>query len=153
MEPFTLTNRASCPACRASGRQLLLDLPYDGDPIAAYLLGFYGGAVDPGRLTGQRYRLVACTDCGLLYQETIAAEPLLEELYGRGVADVADAVRRARGLSVRQAYANDVEQLIKYHGLAPHELRVLDYGAGAGAWIRMADAYGCHVSAAEFSDA
>jgi SAM-dependent methyltransferase len=144
---IVLERRSTCPVCRAPTVQKVLDLPYDGPPLARYLEHFYDGAVDPRRLAGQRYELERCPHCGLIFQATVPPPALLASIYGR---DVSEVVAASRGLRVRQRYAYEVEELVKYHAKPPGELRVLDYGAGAGMWLQMAAAYGCRTSATEY---
>jgi SAM-dependent methyltransferase len=145
----TLVAREACPVCAAEEAQLVLDLPYDREPISTYLDAFYGGRFDISLVEGERYELDRCMQCGLLYQRFVPRKPLLDTLYGSvALADQQD-VGRARGLPVRQSYSHQVEQMINYWGRDPSTPRVLDFGSGTGLWLRMADAYGCEAHAAE----
>ncbi len=130
-----------------------LSLPYDADPIAGYLTRFYDGAIDPAELADQRYELVRCSACGIVYQVGVPDEALLDHLYGVAALHDVQASQAARGLAVRRSYANDVEQCMKYFGTESAPVEVLDFGAGAGLWLEMAAAYGCRTSGAELAAA
>lgn len=146
-----LASRSGCPVCRQPGTPVL-SLPYDGEPIASYLIQFYDGAIDPADLAGQRYELVQCASCGLVYQVGVPNEELLDHLYGVAALHDVEATQAARGLAVRRSYANDVEQCIKYFDAAPASIEVLDFGSGAGLWLDMAAAFGCRTSGAELAE-
>jgi SAM-dependent methyltransferase len=151
MTDAVLEPRSHCPVCGGTATGQLVDLSFDDGPIAAHLRRFYEGRLDPTRLRAYRFQLEQCHDCGLIYQRYAPSGPFLDELYGEIAVGDQTMIGRQRGLLARQAYAYDVEQLIKYHGREPWELNVLDFGAGYGFWLEMASAYGCEVSAAEFS--
>jgi SAM-dependent methyltransferase len=119
--------------------------------LSAYLDTFYAGRLPPSRLAEHRYQLDACEGCGLLFQRQAPTDAFLAELYDELAIGDGDTVGATRGLAVRRGYAHDVEQLVKYWRLPPQQLSVLDYGAGFGLWLKMANAFGCRTTAAEFS--
>jgi SAM-dependent methyltransferase len=137
--------------CGSTSARPLLDLPYDAAPLDRYLRVFYAGRLDPERLAGNRYRLVACEACGLAYQRDVPDPSFLAELYGELIDETEAELQQRRGLAVRQAYASQVEQAIAFWGRPPTELEVLDFGAGAGMWLRFARAYGCRTTAVELT--
>ncbi|MBS1837859.1 MAG: methyltransferase domain-containing protein [Actinobacteria bacterium] len=149
-----LARRETCPGCGCPRSIRLLDLPFAEPPLSHYLLTFYKGHVDPKRLGDERYQLDRCEGCSLVFQRFVPDGDFLLELYDTILAanpDERDGLNRSRGLRVRQRYSHDVEQLIKYHGLPPSEISVMDFGAGYGMWLQMAEAYGCTVAATEIS--
>jgi SAM-dependent methyltransferase len=148
-EMQTLVRRRACPVCAAEPCRVVLDLPYDTDPISAYLKTFYSGRFDLSLVAGERFEVDKCLHCGLLFQRFVPNPPLLNELYGSVAIADRQEVGRTRGLSVRQSYSHQVEQMIMYWGGDPSALRVLDFGSGTGLWLRMVDAYGCEAHAAE----
>ncbi len=149
-EPL-LRSRPACPVCATTTYHRLLDLPFDSPPLDDYLRWFYEGRLDPDRLADHRYVLDRCGGCGVRYQREVPGPDFLVELYDDLARSDREEVSRSRGLPTRQAYAYDVEQLVKHWNRPPVELRVLDYGSGFGDWLRMAAAYGCRVTAAELA--
>jgi SAM-dependent methyltransferase len=146
-----LVERAGCPVCGGRSASVRMDLPYDAPPIEQYLLSFYGGRLDPARLAGERYRLMRCPDCSLVYQRDVPAADFLAELYGELIDEPEAELQRRRGLAVRRAYASQVERAVSLFGLPSVELDVLDFGAGSGMWLRFAQAYGCRTAAVELT--
>lgn len=144
---FVQRNR--CPVCDSADPRTILDLPFDIPPISSYLDSFYGGRLDPHELVGGRFVLLKCGSCELVFQRDVPDDESLGYLYGTAVGDASS--RPGRGLRVRQGYSFQVEQLLKYWGAPPHDVDVLDYGAGAGDWLSMAAAYGCKTYAVELS--
>jgi SAM-dependent methyltransferase len=147
----SLDQREVCPVCGSALHDVVLDLPYDDGALPDYLHRFYEGRLNPSLVAGQRYVLDRCRDCTLLYQRFVPAAAMLELLYGAAAFASEHEITSTRGLSVRQQYSFQVEQMIRYWGRSPSSLRVLDFGAGAGLWLKMVDAYGCEPHAAELS--
>jgi SAM-dependent methyltransferase len=144
-----LIERHACPVCESALSESLLDLPYGTDPIRGYLQSFYGGRFDVSLLDQDRYVVEKCRGCGVLFQRFVPSPELLNLLYGSVALADRREVAEERGLVVRQVYSFQVEQFIKYWHSDPTELRVLDFGAGTGIWLLMAEAYGCQIHAAE----
>src|SRR5688572_20709685 len=96
-----LVVRRGCPVCGSAGSPFV-SLPYDAEPIAGYLSRFYSGALEQTSLAGERYELVDCASCGLVYQLRIPDEELLDHLYGWAAIHDVEKERSARGLSVRR---------------------------------------------------
>jgi SAM-dependent methyltransferase len=148
-----LVERTTCPVCRAPAERAatLSDLPFDQDPLRRYLSEFYDGALDVRPLRGERFVLLDCPGCGLVYQRHVPDAALLEQLYGSAALADAGAVGAARGLSTRIAYAHDVERVIRHVGLPAAQIEVLDFGSGTGLWLQMAAAFGCRTTGAEIT--
>jgi hypothetical protein len=50
-----LDERRNCPICGDKEGPVLVDLPYDREPISGYLRAFYAGRLDPSFVEGERY--------------------------------------------------------------------------------------------------
>ncbi len=148
--PLQFRRRTTCPACACSSARQLLELPFHTGAIAAYLAGFYAGALDPQRCSEGTYCLLRCDACGLIYQRDVLDDDGLAWLYGGDDDAVVEAAAR-KHFGVRRAYSAQVEQLVVALGGQPARLHVLDYGAGWGFWLDMAAAYGCVTYTAELS--
>ena len=147
MEGFVQRNR--CPVCDSADSGGILDLPFDSPPISSYLDSFYGGRLDPQQVVGGRFVLLKCSSCELVFQRDVPDDEFLGYLYDKAVGH--SEILPGRGLRVRQGYSFQVEQLLKYWKTPPHDVEVLDYGAGSGDWLSMAAAYGCKTYAVELS--
>ena len=104
-------------------------------------------------LKGGTYILDECDTCGLVYQEEVPNDILMERLYEKWI-DPERAFRRhldSDGLDYHSRCATDVIKLVAYFGKAPADLEFFDFGMGWGKWARMAQAFGCNVRGAEIS--
>jgi SAM-dependent methyltransferase len=128
---------------------VLCTLPYDDPSVVRYLERQYADRLDRSLLAGGSYVVVRCTGCGLLYQREVPDPALLAHVYGDATTITDEEIGARRGLDVRVGYARQIEQAVRYLGLPPHRAQVLDFGAGYGHWLRMADAYGCQVTGTE----
>lgn len=151
MMVYEFKRRRTCPACRALGDAPIVDLAFNEDPIRDYILTFYGGRIDPGWLMAGRYTVIDCPSCGLLYQRYVPGDELLTKIYDDRTEGDAEAGRQHHGFHVRRGYAFQIEQLMKYFD--GESIEVLDYGMGWGAWLQMAQAFGCRAVGAELSSA
>lgn len=141
--------RDRCPVCGSDHGEVLLDRAFDDVEIAAYLTDFYADALDPSRLSAGRFVLLRCTTCGLVFQRDVLDAVGLDHLYSRVAAGSLDAAQRRRGLPERRTYSFQIEQAIKYFGVEPWKLDVLDFGSGWELWLDMAAAYGCRTTGVE----
>jgi len=147
-DTFRFVTREACPVCLAARRRTLIDLALHEPPLSGYLEAFYSGRISPRRLTGARYLLQECLDCGLLYQRDIPDADFLSEIYDpSGNTDYT----RARPSRDRQRYASQVESFLAHLHLPSRDVHVLDYGAGGGDWLAAAAERGCRTFAAEMS--
>lgn len=150
-----MVTRKACPACAGNEVQVLLQLPYDADPIRQYLINFYSpqGRVDLARVAGETYQLDRCLGCGLTFQRHVPDDALLMEVYEEWIDP--DLARRtdfeSRDLTYYSRRAREIERIIGLIGRAPQSLRTLDFGMGWAEWAIMAGAYGCDSAGTELS--
>ncbi len=142
--------RPACPICGETRANVLVDVTLSESPIAAYLKKYYGGTV-PEPLTG-RYTLVLCPRCDSLYQRDILDDAGMDLLYEQWIrAEGSFQKKFAAPPAVRIGYARQCLQVIKAVNKPPHEIRVLDFGMGWGAWLLMAKAFGMLTEGLELS--
>jgi|LSQX01.1.fsa_nt_gb SAM-dependent methyltransferase len=146
-------HRGECPVCQGTGARRLLELPYDRGPVYRYLKRYYEekGRFEGEYLEGAVYRVVECARCGLLYQEFVPTDALLDRVYGVWIDPVAAAARSEapRGARVLNLVA---ELALLYHWRRGARLKVLDYGMGHGHWCAMAKLFGHEVHGFEVED-
>jgi SAM-dependent methyltransferase len=149
--------REFCPACRSTAVDTLCRVGFDESPIREYLESFYApqGAVEFEYLVGGQYILDECLECGLVYQREIPGDELMFKLYEQWIDPrrVYELHETKRTVDYYVYYAHEVENLIRYFGGLPADLRWLDFGMGWGNWCRIAAAYGCRVDGVELSQA
>ncbi len=152
--PGVFTARTSCPACRGVISRCLYECRYDEPPISDYVRHYYEavGIVEMERLRGANYRLLQCGDCGLVYQQEVPDDALLERLYEHWIdPELAKGRdRQRRELASYSMHAQEILQLLTALG-RPRDVRVLDFGMGWGDWASMARALGCETFGVEIS--
>lgn len=152
MDQTNFVKRSVCPSCCSDRRQTLYACDYLAPPVKNYLESFYAlqGGVEFDDLSGARYVLDECLDCGLIYQEEIPGDVLLTKLYDRWIAP--EKVFGEDDHLVHYAdYAQEVMMLIAWLDPAPGSLQVFDFGMGWGRWARIARAFGCNAYGTELS--
>jgi len=151
MEPgFTL--RASCPLCNAGDSRRLCEIPYSEARMAKFLAEFYHGRVPLGKLHPETYRVVACEQCGFIYQDKILDVGGMQALYQHWVDHAYSlSKKRKAGEGLYRQYAGQVQTLLRALRIRPDQVRLLEYGMGWGYWSRMAQAHGIEVTGFELS--
>ena len=149
------TARTDCPACGGVITRCLYECPYDQPPIADYVRDYYEavGIVEMERLCGAEYRLLQCERCGLVYQQEVPDDALLERLYEHWIDPelARSRDRQRRDLGAYSMHAQEILQLLATLGRSPREVRVLDFGMGWGDWASMARSLGCETFGVEIS--
>lgn len=142
--------RPACPICGETEGKIVVDFALSDPPMTAYLNTYYGGTV-PEPLMG-RYTLMLCPRCNSLYQHEILDDAGMELLYEQWIrAEGSFQKKFTAPPAVRIGYARQCLQVIKAAGKPPHEIRVLDFGMGWGAWLLMAKAFGMVTEGLELS--
>lgn len=144
--------RTHCPACLSPSLSQVYEEPYAGEGIQNYLQAHYEGKASRAA-DDFVYVLARCDRCGLTFQKNIPGDRLLGEIYNTWVPGT-DLEREHRNYSLDEYryLAEQVQFVIQYFGLAPAELKMLDFGFGWAHWSRMAMGYGCRVSGVELSE-
>lgn len=147
-----LVTRLDCPACGQPGGDLVYSSPYDEGPVAEELQRAYGDRLDVRPVRGSQFDLVRCANCRTVRQRLVPDEEYLVHIYGEAALAQQERTAAARDLSVRRSWAEQVEMTVGHFGGRPEQIEALDFGAGSGAWLRMAAAYGCRTSGVELSE-
>ena len=144
--------RESCPLCASTGQAALCDLAFDDPELTTFLAGFYGGRIDSKYLADGHFRVVACNDCGFIYQDPVLDDAGMGRLYNDWVDQAASLAKKQRAsASLYRQYAGQIQTLMALFKRAPHQVKVLEFGMGWGYWSRMAQAHGFSVTGLELS--
>jgi hypothetical protein len=146
-----LVARTECPVCQGKDFEPIHQEPYTSEGLQAYLKHHYQGRADlPAE--GLQYRLVRCRGCSFSFQLDVPGAELLARIYDHWIPELArEAVQASHSLHDYRYLAEQVQFVIQHFGLAPHQLKLHDFGFGWAEWARMAAAFGCQVSGSELS--
>ena len=152
-----LIERSACPACRSTQHATLYSRAFCDTPVRQFLESYYreSGRIDMNDLKDADYTLLECRDCGLVYQNAIPGERLMERLY-RERTNFDPAKDRSRQHSSVQYYARHAELMLtlaSHFRKAPHEIQVFDFGLGWAELATMAVASGFETYGAELVEA
>jgi 2-polyprenyl-3-methyl-5-hydroxy-6-metoxy-1,4-benzoquinol methylase len=129
----------------------------DQPPVDLFLKEFYqeSGVIDLGLLKNAVFSLRECAHCGLVFQEHIPNDSLMEILYEKWIDPSISYATHAKndGLRRHAIYAQEILQVIGYFHRNPPEIACLDFGMGWGKWAQMARAFGCQCDGCELSPA
>ena len=144
--------RESCPLCSSVEQRELCDLGYDHPEMAAFIERFYGGRVTVSQLAAGRFRVVACSQCDFIYQDSMLDDSGMQNLYHDWVDQAASLNKKQQASAgLYRQYAGQMQTLSRLFEQPPHQVRVLDFGMGWGYWCRMAQAHGFAVSGLELA--
>jgi 2-polyprenyl-3-methyl-5-hydroxy-6-metoxy-1,4-benzoquinol methylase len=147
--------RARCPVCDSADPRELFRSSFTDGPILDYLKHqkwAVGRDLDFSVLTGGEYVLKECLNCRLLFQEQIPDEHLGEIISEQWISPEFSLHRKERNSTpARGRVALEVMSIIDFLGKDPRELRMLDFGMGWGAWVRISEAFGCETYGVERS--
>ena len=151
------TERNECPVCKSGDNKELYNNYYTEPPLKTYLEAFYSeqGMIELDYLTGVKYILFECLNCGLVYQKYIPTEFLMTKLYGEWIdcGKIFENKVKRRQINYYIKLRQEIEAIISYIGSNTYNLTFLDYGMGWGDWCRMANAYGVTVYGTELAEA
>ena len=147
--------RSFCPSCRSEGFKPLLDVPYSDPDLIGYLRRYYCSQGHPNfsRLDGERYRLMECNRCCLVFQDRVPNDEFLMELYEEWIdprtifgSEKDNAARQFRAMRL-------IWRLIRRLKKPSKSIEVLDIGMGWGDWLFAVRGFGCRVHGLELSPA
>ena len=147
-----LSTRNHCPSCLSKDLSVVYSESCSGPGIKNYLRRHYEGRASDA-VDAYVYELLRCEDCLLTFQKGVPSDELLNEIYNHWIPGTElDRTHRDYQLDDYRYLAEQIQFLIQHFGVAPSELKVLDFGFGWAHWSRMAMAYGCKVSGVELSE-
>lgn len=159
-----LKYRKSCPVCKASSYDVLIDKAYSDSVIKNYLINYYnlsdrGLHKNYDELTcDARYVLKKCNNCSAVFQSFYPDEVFSQIIYSEWI----DSPATRKSDETRATFLDTkhyMSEAIKLTALAlrktgkarPSQLRVLDFGMGRGGFAMALKACGCVTYGYDFS--
>lgn len=136
--------RTACPICLCSEYQTVKSIRYSETPAAEYLIAFYEGRIYPSDLRFN-FELARCRRCRSFFQVYVLADHALPIFYENVVKSSLNAKegRRTRRSVKRDHYFASIACRLGN--------RVLDFGAGWGHFLDVAQSVGLDTTAVEFN--
>jgi 2-polyprenyl-3-methyl-5-hydroxy-6-metoxy-1,4-benzoquinol methylase len=144
--------RLACPICGERRHQVLRSAAFTAPEVWEFIERYYGGRIAPGDLGDGLYQVRQCLACRFLWQAFHLDEEGMGALYERWISPEDSLAKKTRAdVSLYDGYAREISSIAHRLGRRPHQLSLLDFGMGWGAWCRMAQAYGYRVAGFELS--
>lgn len=147
--------RRRCPGCHSESYKQIYESSYSEPPIRDYLIDFYNpqGGVEFEYLEGEKYTLVECVSCGMIFQKSIPGSELMKKLYEVWInPEIAKRdENRSQNIDFYSDYTLEFFQILSYFKKNPDEIQVFDFGMGWSKWLFMARAFGCIPYGSELS--
>jgi 2-polyprenyl-3-methyl-5-hydroxy-6-metoxy-1,4-benzoquinol methylase len=150
----TFKLRNCCPTCGSKKLIELAEIDYADPRMMSYLSSSY--RIDTRLFAsiakGFSYRIVSCKDCELLFQAYIPSESFLSIIYDEYIDPDKSLSSKSLTEDHSQMYLGDYALIKKLLGKPSSEIKILDYAAGWGNWIKLANKVGFKTFALELSE-
>lgn len=140
--------RAECPACGGREREALFSRPFSDPNIQFFVRERINASAILPDLGDTNYTLLRCRNCGLIYQKNILSDEYLSKLYNEWVVHEERVPQSAEFFPY---YANELYTIASLFDKPIDQIRVLDYGLGAGKWAKVAGAIGFNIRGTDLS--
>lgn len=143
------TTRTECPVCDGTHAKELYSSDLLDENVRVFVDRKIGDPEVLARFRGTSYTLLKCENCGLIYQRNILSDRFLETLYDEWVVHREETPRTREFFGY---YANELFTIASLFEKPVHEIKVLDYGLGAGKWAKVAKAIGFDIWGTDLSE-
>ena len=143
--------RQVCPACKSGKYKKIYSSRFIEYLESKYYL--LNRPIQFEYLINSEFILNECSYCGLIYQEEIPNDFLMNKIYEEWIDPVkALEENKNNSLETYLIKTQEIIALIAYFNRTPSQLNFLDFGMGWGRWCRVASALGCKSYGTELSD-
>lgn len=133
------TSRTECPSCTGKQAVEIFSAGLLDPKIKIFLTSKIDDPEVLELFRDTNYTLLKCRDCSLIYQRNILSDRYLSMLYDNWVVHREETPKSADYFGY---YTNELFTIGSLFAKPVHEIRVLDYGLGAGKWAKVAKAIG-----------
>jgi 2-polyprenyl-3-methyl-5-hydroxy-6-metoxy-1,4-benzoquinol methylase len=141
--------RTECPACEGTAADKIFSKELLDPNIVVYLSAKIGDPAVLERFRNTFYTLLKCKQCGLIYQHKILSDRLLSTMYDEWILHREET---PRSIEFFAYYANELFTIRALFDKPVHEIKVLDYGLGAGKWAKVAKAIGFDIYGTDLAE-
>ncbi|OGW29173.1 MAG: hypothetical protein A2X59_08150 [Nitrospirae bacterium GWC2_42_7] len=144
--------RDSCEICGSKNTSALFSDPFAGDAVWPFLKEYYEGRINRTDLSGGKYEILKCMECGFIWQAFILNEAHMEKLYNLWASpEKSINKKRYADTALFSSYSRQVQIIYSLIPRKPYEINVLDFGMGWGFWCLMVKAHGMNIAGFEIS--
>lgn len=152
-----LNKRNCCPVCKSNNKKTLHQVDYSDPTIRLYLSNFYinQGSIDYELIENNKYCILECLNCQLIYQEEIPNEELMNIIYEKWI-DATIAKNLNQSFSVKNILkkiynTQEILKILVYINQKPNKLNFFDFGAGWCNWLSICKKIGINSYCSEVS--
>ena len=145
-------HRLHCALCGSNKKDVLISKDFSDPSIFSFIARYYEGRIGRDILEGAEFEVLACPDCGFLWQSHILNDEMMLKLYEEWISPEQSLAKKVKApVSLYTRYADQVRNIGFFFSERPHDIQVLDFGMGWGTWCLMAKAFGYDVYGFEIS--
>ncbi len=149
-----MISRDNCQICNNQHPQSLLKRNVQDSSVKDFLQNYYKNRIDLSLLSDWDYEILKCNNCGFIWQKNILGDELSDVLYNQWISPE-ESLNKVKNKPINN-YLNYTSEMAVIKDLfpnkLPHQIKILDYGMGWGAWALMAQAFGYDVYGLEVAD-
>lgn len=147
-----LITRETCPICNFSSSEVIFKRKFTEETIKEYLAINFQGHANIEFLNDGDFEIVRCNKCGGSYQKHVLNDAGLAELYDQWVdPSLAEEWNKNLKSEKRDQYGYVFNLLKNHTRKETGQIKVLDFGAGFGDSLMIANELGFETYAYEFS--
>lgn len=147
-----LIKRNVCPTCSGNDFKTIYTLSYSNDKLSSFLRSYYGNRIEIDKIKDNKYNLLECLNCSLIFQEEIPNENFSNILYE-------DLIDPEVSLNKKNNYENKYYKKLNYEidlinsifKKNLESIRILEFGAGWGYWSKFLQNKNYNICAFEIS--
>tara|TARA_B110000003_G_scaffold274244_1_gene313771 strand:- start:14417 stop:15358 length:942 start_codon:yes stop_codon:yes gene_type:complete len=146
--------RHCCPACGSEEFRTINKYLYSDVRIVSYITDSYRVDSDEFEsvVDDAYYSILECQKCTLLFQGYVPSESFLPIIYDEYIDASGSLSNKKLTKEHSRLYLGDFALIQKLLGKTPDQIRILDYAAGWGNWIGLANQSGFKTYALELSE-
>lgn len=146
--------RKKCDVCGSEKFKKILSIPYARTDVEQIIIDRYRGNLTKEELTGVPYEILRCQICEFVFQKYVADENLTQRLYSyEEKGRIEKSIQKKKHASIDYYIRNalHVQKIAILASKKPHEISILDFGAGWGYFLHMAQAHGYSITGLDIS--
>lgn len=148
-----IISRDKCPVCDSTSSKIIFNRGFKEELIKGYMNVAYQGNADIDFLEDVAFEIVKCSECNLSYQKHVLDEEKLNELYNKWIDPklALEWNKNKRNIKTRQFHQFILDTAKKLLEKDIAKIKILDYGAGFGDILVLANEMGFDSYAFEYS--